>query len=331
MSRYHESNRLKNRTAPELFLEFCRSKNLDKSKVAPLKKAYAKYSQWLNELRRKGSMKGPMSHQARQMNADMNRRAPAAQRWELVAKSLLAGYQNNTFRSVKTFGMRSDNYTLWGAHGQVVENGHVRDTLAVINSQSSLSRKGSAEPVDWVFALSFIFTAAPGAHLAAQQPPGFEQKLIVAVTARIEPEWIPYDVIRRVELFEGEAGGPAVRTFRGGAASVAAEELELMTSLRTVELDSTVAVLKVSEDNAEARSTKEENLASLMSMPQVRGGGIGATNTSINVPPVPDVWTSCYRFFSPSRDGGRTSTRWNGNAALATTRASSAPKDGRTS
>ena len=252
-------------------MEFCRSKNLDKSKVAPLKKAYAKYSQWLDELRRKGSMKGPMSRQARQMNADMNRRAPMAQRWELVAKSLLAGYQNNTFRSVKTFGMRSDNYTLWGAHGQVVENGHVRDTLAVINSQSSLSRKGSAEPVDWVFALSFIFPPAP-ARLASKQPPGFEQKLIVAVTARIEPEWIPYDVIRRVELFEGEAGGPAVRTFRGGAASVAAEELELMKSLRTVELDSTVAVLKVSEDNPEARSTKEKNLDSLMSMPQVRVG-----------------------------------------------------------
>lgn len=77
---------------------------------------------------------------------------------------------------------------------------------------------------------------------------------------------------RYVELFAGELGGPGAKQFSGSVADVARQELEFIEGLRTVDLNAENGTLKVVEDNAEAKLTKETNLTALMGMKEVFTG-----------------------------------------------------------
>jgi hypothetical protein len=271
--RFDESNPNRHGMAVDQYQKFCRYKHLDPKATSPLRKSFIKYNTWLMELRRRSTM----DTEARNINHDMGLTAGSpSQRWQAIMSSLVAGYRHHCFRSAKPLGGRSDNYVLYQDN---LFDGKVRETFAVIDSKSAMSRRGAQEPVEFVFSLSHYYPPTPGQQ--REQPPGFEPKLILAVNARIEPEWIPKDcrITRHVKLFEGEAGSfapttgcDATRQFSGAVAQVAREELGCIEALRTVDLAEDKGTLKITEENAEAKLTKETNREALMGMKEVFTG-----------------------------------------------------------
>ena len=155
---YDASNGHHRATAREAYNDFCVHSKLDRTQVRPLLKAFSKVQTWQRQFERQvqqftGARRYTEDHQtARAVMRDAAHKAPANRRWELVARSLLAGYQNHCFRSVKKLGGRSDNYSLCGKSvGQRLSGAgstrRLHDTTAVIHAQSSLFRPGGQEPV----------------------------------------------------------------------------------------------------------------------------------------------------------------------------------------
>ena len=121
--------------------------------------------------------------------------------------------------------------------------------------------------VEWLLGLSFIFPPAPQHQRC--QPPGYERKLIVAVTARIEPQWIPFRITRYVQRFNGEAGGAGFEKFQGSADSVERRETDYLRGLRCKKLSKSFAPSEVHDQDEEAKRVKQDNFKALQRMPQV--------------------------------------------------------------
>eukprot|EP01043_Picozoa_sp_COSAG02_P110656 COSAG02_NODE_46788_length_346_cov_0.631579_1_plen_90_part_01 len=90
----------------------------------------------------------------------------------------------------------------------------------MIDSKSAMSKRpglvGEPHPVEWVFALTRFFPPTP----QKEQPAGFEQKLLLPLNAHMRPEWVDTPaagssrrITRHVQLYDGEVGGPGIRTF----------------------------------------------------------------------------------------------------------------------
>lgn len=101
--------------------------------------------------------------------------------WELIGKSLLKGYSNNVFVSLKELQGRTDRYTRYQTSNTDIEQ-------AVIDRQSTLNRSKNAAPVSLVIARDIRYATS------------IRAKSILSFVGQIKPQWIEYDVERRIQL-----------------------------------------------------------------------------------------------------------------------------------
>lgn len=101
--------------------------------------------------------------------------------WELIGKSLLKGYSNNVFVSLKELQGRTDRYTRYQTSNTDIEQ-------AVIDRQSTLNRSKNAAPVSLVIARDIRYATS------------IRAKSILSFVGQIKPQWIEYDVERQIQL-----------------------------------------------------------------------------------------------------------------------------------
>lgn len=105
--------------------------------------------------------------------------------WELIGKSLLKGYSDNVFVSLKELQGRTDRYTRY----QSSKSTTIEIEQAVIDRQSTLNRsKNTSASVSLVVARDIRYATSVRA------------KAILSFVGQIKPQWIEYDVERQIRV-----------------------------------------------------------------------------------------------------------------------------------
>ncbi|CAF2158143.1 unnamed protein product [Rotaria magnacalcarata] len=120
--------------------------------------------------------------QFNQLNDYRQKAQTRSGKWELVAKSLLAGYSDNIFVSMKELQEKTHQY------------GRYKNTtdLALLDLQSTLVRPISEAPVCVVLARDVRYSTA------------VRSTAILSFVGEIKPSWIECPITRNIEISEGE-------------------------------------------------------------------------------------------------------------------------------
>ncbi|CAF3206242.1 unnamed protein product [Rotaria socialis] len=102
--------------------------------------------------------------------------------WELIAKSLISGYNENVFISMKELQDRVHQFMQYKD----------RNDIAVIDSQSTLARHFNELPVSLVLARDIRYLSA------------VRSTAILSFIGEIKPEWIDYNLKRQIHLIDEE-------------------------------------------------------------------------------------------------------------------------------
>ncbi|CAF3639341.1 unnamed protein product [Rotaria sp. Silwood1] len=104
--------------------------------------------------------------------------------WPSIAKSLLAGYYENVFVSLKEIYGRNHHYVRYDS---------TNENIAVLDSQSTLARHRSMSPVPLVLARDIRYASS------------IRSRAVLSFLGELQPEWIEYQVQRNIVLNEKEA------------------------------------------------------------------------------------------------------------------------------
>ncbi|CAF1337200.1 unnamed protein product, partial [Didymodactylos carnosus] len=99
--------------------------------------------------------------------------------WPSIAKSLLAGYYENVFVSLKELYRRNHHYVQYGSSDE---------NIAVLDSQSSLARHISMSPVSVVLARDIRYAST------------IRARAVLSFLGELQPEWVDYKLKRKLEL-----------------------------------------------------------------------------------------------------------------------------------
>ncbi|CAF4115578.1 unnamed protein product, partial [Rotaria sordida] len=99
--------------------------------------------------------------------------------WPSIAKSLLAGYYENVFVSLKELYRRNHHYVRYDSSDE---------NIAVLDSQSSLARHISMTPVPVVLARDIRYASS------------IRSRAVLSFLGELQPEWVDYQLKRNVEL-----------------------------------------------------------------------------------------------------------------------------------
>ncbi|CAF4048838.1 unnamed protein product [Rotaria sp. Silwood2] len=104
--------------------------------------------------------------------------------WPSIAKSLLAGYYENVFVSLKEIYGRNHHYVRYDS---------TNENIAVLDSQSTLARHRSMSPVPLVLARDIRYASS------------IRSRAVLSFLGELQPGWIEYQVQRNIVLNEKEA------------------------------------------------------------------------------------------------------------------------------
>ena len=106
-------------------------------------------------------------------------------KWELIAKSLLKGYSDHVFVSLKELQGRNHRFTPYQSSKPDIE-------VAVLDKQSTLNRSVTTAPVSLIIARDIRYSTS--VRVVA----------VLSFVGEIKASWIEYEVERRIDLNDAE-------------------------------------------------------------------------------------------------------------------------------
>ena len=189
--------------------------------------------------------------------------------WELIAKSLLAGYYDNVFVSAKELFERTHLYIQY--------NGTTEDNFAEIDSQSVLGKVASKIPPAFILARDIRYSTS------------VRSKAILSFVGMIKPEWAESPIQRRLKINTEEEARLNSNNIYANALSKYSKRVKMALTKTDVDLSGPVGTVYSSEShllremveqftfhlenknppNTSQHTNLARNLESVMKMPQI--------------------------------------------------------------
>lgn len=141
--------------------------------------------------------------------------------WKRIAQSLLAGYSDNVFVSMKELHERTHRYV---RYIDVNEDKNKNDDIAVLDLQSTLTRHISQAPVSLVLARDIRYSTA------------VRSKAIISFVGQLEPTWVKYALKRKIQINTEEDNHLRQKGVFSRIRSVLSNILDMLNSKRTIGL-----------------------------------------------------------------------------------------------
>jgi hypothetical protein len=135
-------------------------------------------------------------------------------KWELIAKSLLCGYQENVFVSMKELQDRIHQFMRYND----------RNDIAVLDLQSTLTRPISQSPVSLILARDVRYLSV------------IRSTAILSFVGEIKPEWIEYHLKRQIDLNNEEENRLNTTNKYTNALSKFSNKINMALNNRTISL-----------------------------------------------------------------------------------------------
>ena len=141
--------------------------------------------------------------------------------WEFIARSLLAGYQQNVFISMKELQDRIHHFMRYND----------KNDIAVLDLKSTLTRPKGQSPVSLILARDVLYLGA------------IRSTAVLSFVGEIRPEWIEYSLRRQIDLNDEEEGHLNTNNKYSNAVSKFSHTINMLLNNKTVSLKGPAGVV----------------------------------------------------------------------------------------